>query len=116
MEELLKELNSDLEAELISELRDDSDKALLSAKIKGAYYAVRRKRNYQEHHTDEFIDKDMRSMYHIIKDLALYDWNHIGAEGETSHSENGISRAWNPRENILREIVPFATILAANGK
>ncbi len=55
-------------------------------------------------------------MYDIIKDLVLYDWNHIGAEGETSHSENGISRAWNPRENILREIVPFATILAANGK
>lgn len=111
MEELLKELNMDLEAELTSELHDDSDKALLSSKIKGAYYAVKRKRNYQEHHTEEFIYKDMMAMYDIIKDLALYDWNHIGAEGETSHSENGISRAWNPRENILREVIPFATVI-----
>ena len=110
MEELLKELNSDLEAELISELHDDSDKALLSAKIKGAYYAVRRKRNYQEHHTDEFIDKDMRSMYDIIKDLAMYDWNHIGAEGETSHSENGTSRTWTSRKDILTEVIPFVTV------
>ncbi len=114
MEELLKELNSDLGAELASELHEDSDKALLSAKVKGAYYAVRRKRNYQEHHTDEFIDRDMKSMYDIIKDLALYDWNHIGAEGETSHSENGISRAWNPRENILGEVTPFATVIQKN--
>ncbi len=111
MEELLKELNMDLEAELTSELHEDSDKALLSSKIKGAYYAVKRKRNYQEHHTEEFVYKDMMAMYDIIKDLALYDWNHIGAEGETSHSENGISRAWNPRENILREVIPFATVI-----
>lgn len=111
MEELLKELNTDLEVELASELHEDSDKALLSSKVKAAYYAVKRKRNYQEHHTEEFINKDMKSMYDIIKDLALYDWNHIGAEGETSHSENGISRAWNPRENILREVTPFATVI-----
>lgn len=111
MEELLKELNTDLEAELSSELHDDSDKALLALKVKGAYYAVRRKRNYQEHHTEEFIDKDMKSMYDIIKDLAMYDWNHIGAEGETSHNENGISRTWNARENILMEITPFATVV-----
>ena len=116
MEELLKELNSDLGAELIFELHDYSNKALLSAKIKGAYYVVRRKRNYQDYQTEEFIDKDMRLMYDIIKALALYEWNYIGAEGETSHRENGISRAWNPKENILREIVPFATILTANGK
>lgn len=41
---------------------------------------MKRKRNYQEHHTEEFIYKDMMAMYDIIKDLALYDWNHIGAE------------------------------------
>ena len=111
MEELLKELNTDLEAELASELHGDSDKVLLSSKVKGAYYTVRRKRNYQEHHTDEFIDRDMKSMYDIVKELAMYDWNHVGAEGETNHSENGISRTWNARESILMEITPFATVV-----
>nr|DAH68866.1 MAG TPA: tail connector protein [Caudoviricetes sp.] len=111
MEELLKELQTDMEVELISELKDDSDKALLASKIKGAYFTVKRHRNYQEHHTEDFIDNDMRSMYDIIRELAMYDWNHIGAEGETSHSENGTSRTWNPRSNILADVTPFATII-----
>lgn len=111
MEELLKELQTDMETELIFELKDDSDKALLASKIKGAYFTVKRHRNYQEHHTEDFIDNDMRSMYDIIRELAMYDWNHIGAEGETSHSENGTSRTWNQRSNILADVTPFATII-----
>lgn len=111
MEELLTELQTDLEAELVSELHNDSDKALLTSKIKGAYLAVKRKRNYQEHHTEDFIEKDMKSMYDIIKELAMYDWNHIGAEGEVSHSENGINRTWNSRNDILVDVIPFATVL-----
>lgn len=111
MEELLKELQTDLEAEIASELHNDSDKVLLSSKIKVAYRAVKRKRNYQEHHMQEFIDSDMLSMYDIIKDLALYDWNTIGAEGQTSMSENGTSRSWRNRDDILAKVIPFVQVL-----
>lgn len=111
MEELLTELQTDLEAELVSELHNDSDKALLTSKIKGAYRTVKRKRNYQGHHTQEFIDSDMLSLYDIVKELAMYDWNHIGAESEVSHSENGINRTWNSRNDILVDVIPFATVL-----
>lgn len=111
MEELLKELQTDLEEELVSELHNDSDKALLSSKIKGAYRTVKRKRNYQEHHTQEYVNLDIRNMYDIIKELAMYDWNHIGAEGEVSHSENGTSRSWGSRNDILKEVIPFITVL-----
>lgn len=110
METLLKELFEDLSSELEGELHNSSDEMLLSSKIKDAYRAVKRKRNYQEHHTQKFIDKDMESMYDIIKELAIYDWNHIGAEGETSHTENGTGRTWEPRNDILVDIVPFAQI------
>lgn len=110
MEELLKELQTDLEAELVSELHNDSDKALLSSKIKGAYRTVKRRRNYQEHHSQQFIDNDMVTMYDIVKDLAMYDWNHVGAEGEISHSANGISRSWGERNDILKEVIPFITV------
>lgn len=111
MEELLKELQQDLEAELASELHTEVDKALLSSKIKGAYREIKGKRNYQEHHTEEFINKDMEKMYAIIEYLALYDWNHIGGEGQTSHSENGTSRTWHSRDEILAKVVPFVNIL-----
>ncbi len=111
MEELLTELQTDLEAELVSELHNDFDKALLTSKIKGAYRTVKRKRNYQGHHTQEFIDADMYSMYDIIKDLAMYDWNLIGAEGQTAMSENGTSRTWIKRDEILMKVIPFVQVL-----
>lgn len=111
MENLLDELQKDLEAELASELHNESDKASLSSKIKGAYREIKCKRNYQNHHTEEFIDSDMDNMYSIIKELALYDWNHIGGEGEISHSENGTSRTWYSRDDILRKVVPFVNVL-----
>lgn len=111
MEELLKELQTDLEEELVSELHNDSDKALLSSKIKGAYRTVKRKRNYQEHHTQEFIDSDMLSMYDLVKELAMYDYNQIGAEGQSSDSDNGHSRAWIPRADILVQVIPFVSVI-----
>lgn len=111
MEELLKELQNDLEAELASELHTDSDRASLSSKIKGAYREIKGKRNYQKHHTEEFINSDMEKMYSLIKCLALYDWNQIGAEGETAHSENGTSRTWRSRDEILMKVIPFVTVL-----
>lgn len=111
MEELLKDLQEDLEAELVSEIYTDSDKTLLSSKIKSAYREIMLKRNYQDHHTQEFVDRDMYKMYSWIKYLALYDWNTIGAEGQTGMSENGTSRTWRSRDEILRQVIPFATVL-----
>lgn len=111
MEELLKELQTDLEAELSAEFHSDADKALLSSKIKGAYREVKLRRNYQEHHTQEYVDRDMEKLYPVIKYLALYDWNMIGAEGQTGMSENGTSRTWHRRDEILAKVIPFAQIL-----
>lgn len=111
MDELIKELQEDLEAELVSEIHTDSDKALLSSKIKGAYWEIKFRRNYQKHHTQEFIDMDMGKLYPIIKYLALYDFNLVGGEGQTGHSENGISRTWRSRDEILAKVIPFVQVL-----
>ncbi len=43
-------------------------------------------------------------------EIAAYLWNKRGAEGETSHSENGISRSYENADvpaSLLSEIVPF---------
>lgn len=111
MEKLLKDLQEDLEAELVSEIHTDSDKALLSSKIKCAYREIMFKRNYQDHHTQEFVNRDMYKMYSLIKYLVLYDWNTIGGEGQTGMSENGTSRTWRSRDEILRQVIPFATVV-----
>lgn len=111
MEELLEKLKTDLEVELSFEVSDNSNKVLLFSKIKAAYYDVKYHRNYQEHHTEEFIDKDMLNLYPVIRQLALFDWNMIGAEGQVSMSENGTSRTWVKRDEILSKVIPFVQVL-----
>lgn len=108
MESLIEEILKDLKTEL--GLTDPSDVAILTSKVKNAYREVKRSRNYQSSHTQEFIDKDMKNFYSNIRELALYDFNQVGAEGQVSHSENGMNRAWKDRKECFEGIVAFCGI------
>ena len=47
-------------------------------------------------------------------EIAAYLVNKRGAEGETAHSENGISRSYEDGDvppTLLRDIVPFAAVM-----
>ena len=105
MEPLIVEILEDLKTEL--DLKKDSDIAVLTSKVKNAYREVKRTRNYQPCHTQEFIDKDMNNFYSNIRELALYDFNQVGGEGQVSHSENGTSRAWKDRKECFNGITAF---------
>lgn len=105
MESLIEEILEDLTTEL--DLKEASDIAILNSKAKNAYREVKRTRNYQSGHTQEFIDKDMENFYSNIRELALYDFNQFGAEGQVSHSENGTSRAWKDRKECFNGITAF---------
>lgn len=51
---------------------------------------------------------------HVQVEIALYMLNKRGAEGQTSHTENGISRSYENGDvpaSLLRDIVPFAATL-----
>lgn len=39
-------------------------------------------------------------------DIAVALWARRGAEGESAHSENGISRTYDPVEDYLKRVVP----------
>ena len=105
MESLVNEILEDLTTEL--GLTEESDLAVLTSKIRNAYREVKRARNYQSGHTQEFIDRDMENFYSNIRELALYDFNQAGAEGQTSHSENGTNRVWKDRKECLNGVVAF---------
>ena len=58
---------------------------------------------------------DLPSQYDELQiDIAAYKLNKRGAEGETSHSENGVSRSYEnadiPR-SLLRRITPHAGVV-----
>lgn len=105
MEPLIEEIFEDLTTEL--GLVKETDKAVLTSKVKNAYREVKRTRNYQSYHTQDFIDNDMNNFYSNIRELALYDYNQEGAEGQTNHSENGTSRVWKDRKECFNGITAF---------
>ena len=105
MELLLDEILKDLETEL--GLKEESDAAVLASKIKNAAREVRLKRSYPEHFTEEQIVKDLEKHYSNIRELALYDFNQAGAEGQTSHNENGTNRTWKSRNDCLMGVFAY---------
>ena len=62
--------------------------------------------DFPEELESRYLDLQLR----IAVDL----WAKAGAEGETSHSENGISRSWSNAwisEELLSEVTPKARVL-----
>lgn len=117
MDALQKELLNDLGTELglldlqtnEALLGKEQDVAFLSSKIKNAVREVRGKRNYPEHFTDAQIAKDLEKHYSNIRELALYDFNQFGAEGQISHNENGTNRTWKSRNDCLIGVFAYCT-------
>lgn len=105
MDELLKEIMEDLKKEITDGFNED----LLSKKLKNAYMEVKDARNYPDDYEEAAVEKDMKRYYSTIRNLALYDYNQVGAEGETAHSENGVNRTWKDRKSYLKNITPIAT-------
>ena len=103
MEELISEILEDLIAEL--EDSGNFNKAALAAKVKAAAREIRRDRNYPDFYSEEMVVKDLSNYYSNIHDLAMYDYNQSGAEGQTSHNENGTSRAWKPRSDCKLGVI-----------
>lgn len=87
------------------------NEAILRKNVENAYREVRLARNYQKSHTADFIDSDMEQFRGNIQALALYDYNQNGAEGQTSHSENSISRTWKTRSDCFNGVYPFAGLI-----
>lgn len=104
------ELNTDLIAEITgsgqSVLAD-----VLAVKVKAVVRELLNIRNYEHSGmTDAEIETDINRYYTQCMNVARYDYNQLGAEGEDSHSENGISRKYIERGKLWSGAVPFAKV------
>lgn len=106
---LEQEIVADLTAELsISDGNFNAD--LLLSKVRSALREVKKARKYPLYYTDSQIERDMYDYYSNVRNIALYDYNLIGAEGQTSSSENGTSRAYVDRNELFSGIIPLSKI------
>ena len=101
--ELLEDLSEELSA------TDPKFKPeLIKPKIKNAIREVKRARNYPKHYTESAIVEDLENYYSNIRNIALFDYNMIGAEGQSSSSENGTSRNFIDRDKLFGGIIPLS--------
>lgn len=107
-------LKTSISSLLNTELRNDRnfDFNLLNSKVELAIRDVMARREYgNSHYTDEKILEELSTRYFTtITNLARYDYNQAGAEGQKNHSENSVSRTWYDRNKFLSDVHAFVKI------
>lgn len=104
------ELNNDLKAELTGS-GEEVLANVLAIKVKAVVRELLSIRGYEySGMTDEEIEADLPRFYTSCMNVARYDYNQLGAEGEDTHSENGISRRYIDRGKLWAGVVPFAKV------
>ncbi len=86
----------------------EADYDALLIKTNNAYRDVKHIRNYPADMEAEAMLTDMSQYYKVIYDLAMYDFNMRGAEGQQRIAENGEERTFIKRETMFRSVIPFA--------
>lgn len=104
--QLQEELINDLMQELLSE--DTFNESLLKQKVKNAIREIKTARRYPTSYSQEQKINDLYTFYSNIRNLALFDYNSIGAEFEISHNENSINRTWIDRNKIFNGVLPLS--------
>ena len=102
IENIIEELTTELQNEV------DFNVDILRLKVNNAYREVKQARNYPSSYTDSMKESDMENFYTNIKAIALYDYNKVGAEGQTQYSADGESIHYVDRNKMFAGILPIA--------
>lgn len=110
---IAEDLQREITDELTTELSDDEafNDEILEIKVKNAIREVKRKRNYPASYTVEMIEADLENYYDVIHDIALYEYNKVGAEGQSLHSEDDVQRSWVSKDDLLKGVHAFVSVL-----
>lgn len=106
----IEELINDIVDELRIELKSDPSfsEELLRNKVTNAVREVKRARRYPKHYTDLQTVTDLANFSSNIRNLALYDYNQIGIEGQSASTELGDHRTYVDRNTLFRGVIPLA--------
>lgn len=111
IEEMKAEITTDLTTEIMLTDADLFNLPLLTSKINNAVMEVRAARKYPTSYTEAKIEDDLIKYYSVIRNLALYDYNQSGAEGQKGFSETGMNITYVDRETLFWGVKPIATVI-----
>lgn len=106
---MIEEIIEDLTTEIAAEDGDKFNPSLLASKVRNAYRAVKTARRYPASYTEAMIERDMENYYSQVRDIAMYDYNQIGAEGQTQYSQDGVSIHYVERDKLFYGVLPIAS-------
>lgn len=100
----IKDISDDIIEDLTVEMSGDADfdAAILAVKVKGAIREMRMRANYPRKWTEDKVARELEMNYAMLCNVARYDYNQRGAEGQKIHNENGINRTWLERDELWR--------------
>ena len=105
----LKQFHIDDNESVVFDHKEDNP--LIEQLIEQAQQEVISRRMYPISYTKEQIDSDMKNYEGVIVNLAVYDKSQAGEAYMANYTENGVSRAWKDRENLLVGVYPFVKAL-----
>lgn len=111
IEEMKAEIITDLTTELMVTDSDLFNLPLLTSKVNNAVNEVKAARKYPKSYTDAMTEDDLVRYYANIRNIALYDYNQSGAEGQTSYSGDGNNIHYVDRKEMFAQIVPIAVVM-----
>lgn len=68
-------------------------------------------RRYPFGYTEKQEETAIKQYSNVVFRAVVYAYNMQGAEGQSSHSENGISRSYIDEDELYTEIVPMCRVL-----
>ena len=105
---LIEDVVSSLTTELEITEGERFNEALLRSKVENAYREVKTARKYPTTYTEAAIERDMENYYSQVRAVALYDYNAIGSEYQSSFSEDGTSIHYTDRNVLFSGVLPIA--------
>ena len=84
---------------------------IVASKVSAIVRELMQRRRYKTSKmSDDAILDDLDNYYPQVLNVARFDFNTIGAEGEERHTENGIDRTFIERGKLWAGVVPISRV------
>ena len=108
--DLVEQIIEDLTEELNMTEGKQFNATLLQSKVTAAYREVKLARKYPSTYNESVIENDMERFYSVIRSISLYDYNQVGAEGQTQYTADGTTIHYVDRDKLFKDVTPISAI------
>ena len=105
-----KSINDALALEMSGDPTYNAD--VVASKVSAVVKELMQRRRYKTSGMSDYdVEEDLENYYSQALNVARYDFNTIGAEGEDRHTENGIDRTFTERGKLWAGVVPISRVI-----